>query len=69
MSLVVRTDGTEPYKRKKVHHQTAKAMERAGLISEYNNYFGYIEGDYKETFEFKGKKYKVEYCGGCFYPF
>ena len=36
----------------------------------YNSHFGYIEGDYSKTeFEFKGKKYKIEYFSGCFNPF
>ena len=68
--LTVRTNGKEPYKTRKVHHMTARGMENAGLITNYNSKFGYIQGDYvHSTFEYKGKKYKVEYFSGCFYPF
>ena len=54
--LVLRTNGTEPYVRKKITKGLAAKMEAAGHISGYNEKFGYVEGDYPHSsFEFKGK--------------
>jgi hypothetical protein len=70
MNIVIRTNGNEPYSRKKISKKLAAQMESAGFFSDYNAEFGYIEGDYKNSsFEFKGKKYKIEYFSGCFNPF
>lgn len=68
--LVLRTNGTEKYIRTKVSKKTAIAMEKLGLFTDYNEHFGYIEGDVnKYRFEFRGKQYKIEYFSGCFNPF
>ncbi len=68
--LVLRVNGNEAYIRTKVTKAKAAAMEKAGLFTDYNHTFGYIEGDVnKYNFEFKGRKYKIEYFSGCFNPF
>jgi hypothetical protein len=68
--LVLRTNGTELFVRTKVSKATATAMEKAGFFTNYNEQFGYIDGDvHKYVFEFRGNKYKIEYFSGCFNPF
>lgn len=70
MNIVIRTNGTEQYTKKKVHPSTAARLEREGHFTHYNTKFGYIEGRYDFTyFESKGVKYKIEYFSGCFNPF
>ena len=68
--IVLRTNGNEPYYKVKVKKNVADQMEKAGHFTNYNEEFGYIEGDYPySTFKFKGYKYKIEYFSGCFNPF
>jgi hypothetical protein len=68
--ITIRVNGSEPYRRVKVSSKLAEKMESAGLFTNYNSYWGYIEGEYKNTnFEFDNVKYKIEYFSGCFYPF
>ncbi len=70
MPIVLRVNSNKPYTRVKITKAKAAKMEEAGLFTRYNPDFGYIEGDYKNTnFEFKGRKYQIEYFSGCFYPF
>jgi len=68
--LVLRTNGTESYIKKKITAKLAEAMEKAGFFTNYNETYGYIDGDVnKYRFEFRGKQYKIEYFSGCFNPF
>lgn len=68
--IVIRTNGTEEYVRKKVSAKTAENMIKAGHFTDYNAKFGYVEGDYKSSrFEYRGVQYKIEYFSGCFNPF
>jgi hypothetical protein len=70
MPLVLRTNGDEPYHEVKVAKSLADKLEKEGFISGYNEKWGYIEGDYKNSrFEYKGIKFKIEYFSGCFNPF
>lgn len=68
--LTLRVNGTEKYVRTKITRTLATEMEKAGFFTDYNEQFGYIDGDVNHyRFEFKGKKYKIEYFSGCFNPF
>lgn len=68
--LVLRVNGNEPYHKVKVDKKLADKLEKAGFFTNYNEEFGYVEGDYKfSNFEYKNIKFKLEYFSGCFYPF
>ncbi len=70
LHIVLRVNGNEPYERVKVKKSLATAMEKAGFFTDYNEEFGYIDGEvHQYRFEFMGKKYKIEYFSGCFNPF
>ena len=70
MSIVLRTNGNEPYYKTKINKKLANELEEAGFFKNYNEEFGYVEGEYENSkFFYKGNNYKLEYFSGCFHPF